>query len=184
MVDDTNGAVDDAYLVQRAQEGYLDAFDLLVQRHAGLAYRVGLRILGDHHDAQDVAQDSLTSAWQALPRFRRDSSFTTWLYRIVTRKALNRATRGKTEDSLDLLATVSDSAAGPGQQAERNEAIDAVGAAVAALPLAQRTVIVLHHFEGLSYEQVAAITGSTEPAVRSHLFRARRALAVTLERWR
>ena len=176
--------VDDAYLVQRAQEGYLDAFDLLVHRHAALAYRVAYRILGDHHDAQDVAQDALTSAWQSLPRFRRESSFSTWLYRIVTRKALNRATRGKTSDSLDLLEQVSDTAAGPGQQAERNEATDAVSAAVAALPLAQRTVIVLHHFEGLSYADVAAITGSTEPAVRSHLFRARRALAATLERWR
>ena len=60
MDDDVSSDVDDAYLVQRAQEGYLDAFDLLVQRHAGLAYRVALRILGDHHDAQDVAQDALT----------------------------------------------------------------------------------------------------------------------------
>ena len=176
--------VDDAYLVQRAQEGFVDAFDVLVERHAPLAYRVAFRILGDHHDAQDVAQDSLTSAWQSLARFRGESSFTTWLYRIVTRKALNRATRGKTSDSLDLLEHVSDTAAGPGQQAERNETVDAVTAAISTLPLAQRTVIVLHHFEGLSYAEVAAVTGSTEPAVRSHLFRARRALAVTLERWR
>ena len=184
MADDVSSDVNDAYLVQRAQEGYLDAFDLLVQRHAGLAYRVALRILGDHHDAQDVAQDALTSAWQSLPRFRGDSSFTTWLYRIVTRKALNRATRGKVSDSLDLLENVSDTADGPGQRAERNETVDAVTDAIGALPLAQRTVIVLHHFEGLSYEQVAAITGSSGPAVRSHLFRARRALAVTLDRWR
>ena len=176
--------VGDAYLVQRAQEGYVDAFDVLVRRHAALTYRVAVRILGDHHEAQDVAQDSLASAWQNLSRFRGESSFTTWLYRIVTRKALNRATRGRSSDSLDLLDNVSDPAPGPGQQAERNEAVDAVADAIAGLPLAQRTVIVLHHFEGLSYAQVAAITGSTEPAVRSHLFRARRALAVTLERWR
>jgi RNA polymerase sigma-70 factor (ECF subfamily) len=176
--------VDDAYLVRRAQEGYLDAFDVLVERHAGLAYRVAFRVLGDHHAAQDVAQDALTSAWQSLSRFRGDSSFTTWLYRIVTRKALNRATRGKVDDSLDLLENVSDTANGPGQQAERNETVDAVTAAISALPVAQRTVIVLHHFEGLSYEQVATVTGSSVPAVRSHLFRARRGLAATLERWR
>lgn len=176
--------VDDAYLVTQAQEGFLDAFDLLVQRHAGLAYRVAYRMLGDHQDAQDVAQESLTSAWQNLATFRGDSTFTTWLYRIVTRKALNRLTRGKTSSSLDLLDEVADTADGPGQQVQRREQDDAVTAAVNALPLAQRTVIVLHHFEGLSYEQVGAVTGSTVPAVRSHLFRARRSLGVTLARWR
>lgn len=174
----------DAYLVQRAQEGYLDAFDQLVQRHGGLAYRVAYRLLADHQEAQDVAQEALTSAWESLSRFRGDSTFTTWLYRIVTRKALNRLTRGRTSTSLDLLHDVADTAQGPGQMVQRRELDDAVTQAVNSLPLAQRTVIVLHHFEGLSYEQVAAVTGSTVPAVRSHLFRARRALGVTLAGWR
>jgi len=59
--------VDDAYLVRRAQEGYLDAYAELVDRYSGLAYRVALRVVGNHHDAEDVAQEALVAAWQQLP---------------------------------------------------------------------------------------------------------------------
>jgi RNA polymerase sigma-70 factor (ECF subfamily) len=176
--------VDDGYLVRRAQEGYLDAYEELVRRYSPLAYRVAYRLLGDHHDAQDVAQEALTAAWQQLPRFRAEASYPTWLYRIVTRRALNRLTRGRTRDASDLLEQVPDDDPGPAQHAERSHATDAVTAAVAALPLAQRVAVVLHHFEGLPYDQVAQVTRSTVPAVRSHLYRARRTLASTLEQWR
>ena len=176
--------VSDAYLVTRAQEGYIDAYELLIQRHSAMAYRVALRLTGDHHDAQDVAQEALIAAWENLGRFRAGSSFSTWLYRIVTRRALNKVSRGRTASSLELVPDVAATSDEPAEQAERNLAIDAVTGALLALPFPQRVVIVLHHFEGLSYAEVAAVTGSTEPAVRSHLFRARRALGKTLEEWR
>ena len=98
--------VDDGYLVRRAQEGYVDAYAELVDRHGQLAYRVALRLLGNHHDAEDVAQEALVTAWQQLPRFKADSRFTTWLYQIVTRKALNRITRTRATESLDLLGDI------------------------------------------------------------------------------
>lgn len=177
-------AVGDAYLVARAQEGYVDAYEFLVQRHSAMAYRVALRLTGNHHDAQDVAQEALIAAWENLTRFRAGSSFSTWLYQIVTRRALNRVSRGRTASSLELLPDVVDTAPEPAEQAERDLTLDAVTDALLALPFPQRVVIVLHHFEGLSYAEVAAVTGSTEPAVRSHLFRARRALGKTLEEWR
>jgi RNA polymerase sigma-70 factor (ECF subfamily) len=177
-------AVGDAYLVTRAQEGYIDAYEILVQRHSAMAYRVALRLTGNHHDAQDVAQEALIAAWENLTRFRAGSSFSTWLYQIVTRRALNKVSRGRPASSLELLPDVADTAAEPAEQAERHLAVDAVTDALLALPFPQRVVIVLHHFEGLSYAEVAAVTGSTEPAVRSHLFRARRALGKTLEEWR
>ena len=72
----------------------------------------------------------------------------------------------------------------PAVQAERNLAADAVTGALRMLPFPQRAAVVLHHFEGLSYAEVARVTGSTEPAVRSHLFRGRRALAQKLEEWK
>lgn len=174
--------LDDLYLVRRAQEGYLDAFEMLVQRHSAMAYRVALRMLGNREDAQDLAQESLLAAWRNLDRFRGDAQFSTWLYRIVTRRALNRLTRGKAHQSLDLLDDVPTEASwgNPQVAAERKATVDAVTAAVASLPLPQRTAIVLHHFEGLPYEQVAAVTGSSVASVRSHLFRARRSLATTL----
>ena len=176
--------VDDAYLVRRAQEGYVDAYAELVDRHGGLAYRVALRLLGNHHDAEDVAQEALVTAWQQLPGFREKSSFPTWLYQIVTRRALNKVSRGRPVSSLDLLPALADPAEEPATQTERNLAVDAVTDALLALPFPQRSVIVLHHFEGLPYAEIASVTGSTEPAVRSHLFRARRVLGRKLEEWR
>jgi RNA polymerase sigma-70 factor, ECF subfamily len=175
---------DDAYLVQRAQDGYLDAFELLVQRYTTLAYRVAYRLVGHPHDAQDVTQESLLAAWEHLAGFRAGSSFSTWLYRIVTRRALNKVTRTRVTESGDLLAAVADTVADPAAAAERAQAADAVTSAVAALPLPQRVAVVLHHLEGLSYADVAAVTGSTVPAVRSHLFRARRTLGTSLAEWR
>jgi RNA polymerase sigma-70 factor, ECF subfamily len=176
--------VDDGYLVRRAQEGYVDAYAELVDRHGQLAYRVALRLLGNHQDAEDVAQEALVTAWQQLPRFKARSSFSTWLYQIVTRKTLNRITRSRATESLDLLGDVSRAGEEPGQQTERNLTIDAVTDAVASLPPPQRIAIVLRHFEGLSNAEIARITGGTIPAVRSHLFRGRRTLSQTLEQWR
>jgi RNA polymerase sigma-70 factor (ECF subfamily) len=181
-------AAGDGYLVARAQEGYLDAYEMLVQRHSAMAYRVALRLCGNHHDAQDIAQEALIAAWENLARFRADSSFSTWLYQIVTRRALNKVTRGRGADLVDLLEEaadpIADPIAGPAAQAERNLAAGAVTDALAALPFAQRAVVVLHHFEGLSYAEVAAVTRSTVPAVRSHLYRARRTLGMKLQEWR
>lgn len=174
----------DAYLVSRARDGYLDAYELLVQRHSAMAYRVALRLCGNHHDAQDIAQEALVSAWESLSGFRGDASFATWLYQIVTRRALNKLSRSRVAVQADLLEDVADPAAGPAVQAERDLAVDAVTDALATLPFPQRTVVVLHHFEGLSYAEVADVTGSTVPAVRSHLFRARRTLGKSLQEWR
>jgi RNA polymerase sigma-70 factor, ECF subfamily len=176
--------VGDAYLVARARDGYLDAYEMLVQRHSVMAYRVALRLCGNHHDAQDIAQEALIAAWQNLARFRAESLFSTWLYRIVTRRALNKVTRGRAAELADLLDEVADPVPGPAAQVERNLAVDAVTDALAALPFPQRAVVILHHFEGLSYAEVAEVTRSSVPAVRSHLFRARRTLGTKLEEWR
>jgi RNA polymerase sigma-70 factor (ECF subfamily) len=174
----------DDYLVRQAQEGYLDAYAELVNRHSLLAYRVALRILGHHQDAEDVAQDALVTAWQQLPHFRGESSFSTWLYQIVTRRALNRVNRDRRHSSADVLAERADDSTQTEMTFERNETVDAVTGAIQALPPAQRVVVVLHHLEGLSYADVATVTASSVPAVRSQLYRARRALGTALAEWR
>jgi RNA polymerase sigma-70 factor (ECF subfamily) len=175
---------EDGYLVRRAQEGYVEAYAELVDRHGQLAYRIALRLLGNHHDAEDVAQEALVLAWQQLPSFKADSAYSTWLYRIVTRQALNRIRRNRPADSLDLLGDLPGPGEEPALDLERDLTVDAVTAAVAALPAPQRVAIVLHHFEGLPNEEVARITGSSVPAVRSHLYRGRRTLTKTLADWR
>jgi RNA polymerase sigma-70 factor (ECF subfamily) len=182
--DGTADGFDDAYLVRRAQEGYLDAYAELVNRHSLLAYRVALRILGHHQDAEDVAQDALVAAWQQLSQFRGQSSFSTWLYQIVTRRALNRVTRERRHGTVDVLALLPDDRTQTEAAFERRETVDAVSGAIQALPPPQRVVVVLHHIEGLSYADVAIITGSSVPAVRSQLYRARRALGSALAEWR
>ena len=156
---------------------------MLVQRHAAMAYRVALRF-GNHHDAQDIAQEALIAAWEHLARFRAGSSFSTWLYRIVTRRALNKVTRGHGADLADLPEEAADPSAGPAAQAERNLAAGAVTDALAALPFAQRAVVLPHHFEGLSYAEVAEVTRSTVPAGPQPLVPARRTLGMKLQEWR
>jgi RNA polymerase sigma-70 factor (ECF subfamily) len=120
----------------------------------------------------------------ATARFRASSSFPTWLYRIVTRRALNRITRTRATESIDLLGDLSDEGDEPGQHVERDMTVEAVTDAVTALPPPQRIAIVLRHFEGLFNAEIARITGSTVPAVRSHLFRGRHTPSRTLEEWR
>ena len=156
----------DENLIRRARGGDLDAFAVLADRHGPMAYRVALRLLGHPEHAADVAEEAMVTAWRQLPGFPAETSFSTWLYRIVVRRALNRAFRAQ-----------------PAPKAERGLTVDPVTAAVAALPPSQRVVMVLHHFEGLPDQEIARITGSTGPAVRSHLFRGRCTLATTLRDW-
>ncbi|WP_433088779.1 RNA polymerase sigma factor [Dactylosporangium sp. CA-052675] len=178
------GSADDTLLVRRAQDGCLDAYRVLVERHAPRAYRAALGVLGNREDAEDVTQEALLAAWLALPGFRGDASFATWLHRIVITRALNKSTRAVWTRPLDAVPEPADPARGPADQAEQHQAAVAVAAAVAGLPAAQRVALVLYQFEGRSYDDIAAITGSTVPAIRSHLYRARRTLATRLHDWR
>ncbi|MBN1145911.1 MAG: sigma-70 family RNA polymerase sigma factor, partial [Anaerolineales bacterium] len=88
---------DEAQLVQRARRGDTDAFAELLRAHQDFAYNLALRALGDPHEAEDVAQEAFVRAWQALPRFRGDARFRTWLYRIVANLCYNRLPRLRRE---------------------------------------------------------------------------------------
>ena len=166
---------EDAYLVALAQEGHLDAFEQLLHRHNLAAYRVALRMLGDDEDAQEVAREALVLAWRTLSQFTGNTSFVIWLYTIVTRATLDRLARGRSERTAQShpQPRADEVAGGPSD----------IASAITALPPAQRIVLVLHHFEGLPYTDVATITGSTVPDTRRLLFRARRTLAATLGQW-
>ena len=139
----------DADLVRRTRQGDLDAYAVLADRHGPMAYRVALRLLGNRQDAEDIVQEALVAAWRQLPGFRAEASFGTWLYQIVTRRALNHHSRARAARALDdLPGDGVSAAAGPAGEAERGLTADAVTAAVAALPPPQRVAVVLHHFEG------------------------------------
>ena len=176
------GGRTDQELVNSARQGDLRAFDELARRHAEGAYRVAVTVLHDHHDTQDAVQDAFLSAWTGLGGFRGDCEFATWLHRIVIRLALNRVSRRPLTSSLDEAGCYAAGEAGPAEAAEADAAAHDVVSAVRQLPAAQRSAITLR-LDGLSYTQIADRTQTSLPATRSHLFRARRALAIAISDW-
>ena len=164
----------EATLVELAREGDEAAFEALVRIHQDRLYAIALRMTGHVQDAQDVLQEALLHAWQALPRFRQDAALLTWLIRIVINGCHNLRRQPapvptqpheQPMDQPTLEAVV-----------EARDRADLVTAAIAELPFDQRAALVLHTFDGRSQAQVAALLGTTEGAVKVRIHRARRAL--------
>lgn len=176
-----NGRLDDSVLVRAAQNGDVDAFEELVRRYQASIYRVALRMLGSRADAQDAAQETFVRAWRALPRFRHDSTISTWLYRIVTRRALDKIAARRTTGTLDEVEL--EAGPDPAHTAERRERFRAVGKAIANLPPDQRAALVLREFEGLSYQEVANVLGTSLPAVKGRIHRARLTIIQQTSSW-
>jgi RNA polymerase sigma-70 factor (ECF subfamily) len=166
-----NGQVEDSILVRAAQNGDVDAFEELVRRYQTSIYRVALRMLGSRADAQDAVQETFVRAWRALPRFRHDSAISTWLYRIVTRRALDRIASRRSTGTLDEVEV--EAGPDPAQAAEHQERLRAIRRAIAKLPPDQRAALVLREFEGLSYQEVAQVLGASVPAIKTRIHRAR-----------
>ena len=169
------GAEDE--LVDRARSGDAEAFRQLVDRHRDRVYGLALRIVRSAADAEDVAQEAFVRAWVALPQFRGESAFTTWLHRIVVRRAFDRLEqlkrrRGREtelEDAGDLAALGGeDPSAAP--RARRLELL------IATLAPMQRAAVTLFYYEDRSVEEVARTLGVPENTVKTHLSRARAAL--------
>ena len=173
-------------LVERARGGDQAAFRELVELHQDRAYALALRITRSPADAEEVAQDAFVRAWLALARFRGESSFGTWLHRIVARRALDRLgvlkTRRGREAVVDEAASLPEAAApvahGDHEAAARARRLERL---VLDLPAAQRAAVTLYYYEDRSVEQAAAILGMPENTVKTHLARARAALRAALE---
>jgi RNA polymerase sigma-70 factor, ECF subfamily len=177
-----DGGIGDGYLVRRAQAGHVEAFNLLVERHQQGVYRVAVRMVGNEADAQDLAQEAFLRAWRGLGGFRGDSSFSTWLYRIVTTTCL-KFLRGRPPRTQPLDDTSEAPAGRPDEVIEARARHTALLRAIAALRPEQRAALVLREFEGCSYEEIAAIMGITVPAVKGRLHRARLELLQISRAW-
>lgn len=176
---------EDQALVERCQRGDLSAFESLVEKYRERVWRLAYNYLRDREEAQDVAQEALIRAWQALPSFRGQSAFYTWLFRIAVNvaadRARQRAARGRafgTErvPEEDWDRAMLDPGAAPDDTAARTERREQIQRALDTLPERHRTIIMLSDLEGLSYREIAEVLDIPMGTVMSRLHNARKRL--------
>ena len=177
----------DKKLVKRVQKGDKGAFDLLVLKYQHKIVNLVMRYVRDPELALDITQEAFIKAYRALPRFRGDSAFYTWMYRIAVNTAKNHlaAQRRRPMDveldlqdpeQYDLHAKLKETDTPEGVTLS-NEVKETVERAIAGLPEDLRTAIILRELEGMSYEEIAQTMECPVGTVRSRIFRARDAIA-------
>jgi len=181
----------DQQLVERVQRGDKQAFALLVSKYQRKLLRLLSRLIRDPAEVEDVAQETFIKAYRALPSFRGDSAFYTWLYRIGVNTAKNylvaqgrraptttgfNSEEAETFDDGEQLRDINT----PERLMMTRQIGDTVETAMQALPEELKTAIVLREIEGLSYEEIASIMDCPIGTVRSRIFRAREAIAERL----
>lgn len=184
----------DAILVERALENDLAAFEQLVARYQNKITAFAARMLNDRDEAEDVAQEAFIKAYRSLEGFRGASSFSTWLYRIVTNLCIDRARARKRRPqqaySLDEPydrdegkggRELPDFSSEPGKEVERDELRQQVRMTVAEMPEKLRQVLIMCDIQGMAYEQIAQVLDCPIGTVKSRLFHARADLARRLK---
>jgi RNA polymerase sigma-70 factor (ECF subfamily) len=171
--------VNDHQLAARAGAGDLQAFEVLVRRYQLRIYRLCLRMIAERRDAEEAAQDTFLTAWRSMGRFRGESQFSTWLYRIATNRCLKHLQRRP--DPAARLPERPSSHGNPEAELDADQQLRATTAAINRLTPEQRAVFLLRHVEAMNYDQIAAVMGITMSAVKSRLNRARVELAGSLE---
>jgi RNA polymerase sigma-70 factor (ECF subfamily) len=162
---------DDRADIEAAQSGDRQAFDRLVERYQRDVYRLCYRYVNNHHDASDLAQEVFLKAYKAVGRFRGESAFSTWLYRIAVNTCLNfRAVRKLPSEPLEH--DVADLSRGVADRLEEDELSDQIREAVSRLPEKQRATLILKIYHDLTHEEVARILGSSVGTVKANLFHA------------
>lgn len=188
----------DLVVIEAVLAGDVDRYAELVEKYQGAALRLAFSLLGNYEDARDASQEAFVNAYRALSRFRRGSTFSTWLYRIVVNECQDvrrlrlrqpaASVRIGGEDPAErdgeaLFVEVADPAAGPAEQLADRERSRQLSHAIAALPLQQRTAFLLHHVHGLPLAEAAGIMGCRLGTVKSHIFRATERLQALLRPW-
>lgn len=175
---------DERQLVKKAKNGDTQAFGELVMIHQTFAYNLALRALGSPEEAQDATQEAFLKVWQALPGFREEAQFRTWLYRIVINQCYNRRPVLKREASAAGIEDDGDWTTGefngPESQAVVSERKALLQQAVDGLPSSYRLMVMLRFQQDLAYEEIASVMNLPLGTVKTGLFRARALLRQSL----
>ncbi len=181
----------DLLLVERVRNGDKRAFELLMEKYRRKIGRLLSRMVRDPEEVEDIAQETFIKAYRALPQFRGDAAFYTWLYRIAVNTAKNHLA-ARNRERLTVSDVMSEDEEGgedryaapdidtPDAHLLSKQIAYAVNEAVEALPEELRTAITLREIEGMSYEDIATFMGCPIGTVRSRIFRAREAIAAKL----
>lgn len=181
----------DQQLVERAQRGDKHAFELLVAKYQRRLARLISRFVRDAAEVEDVTQEAFIKAYRALPAFRGESAFYTWLYRIGINTAKNyllaQGRRAPTTTAFDAEEAEGFEEAGllqevstPENELMSKQVVEVVNTSLQQLPDDLRTALTLREIEGLSYEEIAAVMNCPVGTVRSRIFRAREVIATNL----
>jgi len=169
----------------RIRDGDMEAFRCLVEAHQARVVGTISKMLGSDAEAEDLAQQVFIRIWKSAPRYRPTAKFTTWLFRITRNLVFNELRRKRhfvdQADEMPEPAERRDQE--PDKVLMKGELQSAIQNAIDQLPESQRLAIILRRYEGMAYEEIAAVMGTTVPAVKSILFRARAELRERLEKY-
>jgi len=176
-------AADEQQLIVQAKDGNHTAFRHLVERYMRHAYNIAYSFVGNHDDAQDVAQETFVRIHRSLSSFRGDAEFSTWMYRIIMNVSLNRLHEQKRRPqgemvTSDAVKPLTDSQAGDPVGFDLQ---DHVEQAIHKLPALQRAVVILRHIDGLSTKEVSEILRCSEGTVKTHLHRGLKKMRTMLD---
>ena len=190
MTDKDHTSTDDKSLVQAAQKGDMGAFEELVARHRDKIYARAYSMMRNEEEAIDLSQEAWVKAWQRLKQFQGESSFGTWMTRIVINLCLDQLRRHKRQRAESIEAMDEESGGverhmpvvtiNPTAGLERNELRQRIDKALGQLSHEHRTALVLHEFEEMEYKEIAKTMGCSIGTVMSRLFYARRKMAALL----
>ena len=166
----------DADLISRAAAGDPSAFQAIVERHRSMVYRVAFQFAGNHHDAEDIAQEVFIKVYRSLDRFRQDAQLTSWMYRIVMNACIDHRRRHRLataapfgEEAEQRMLNTPEETPDPEERAYAGELGQVLEWEIGRLPKGQRVVFVMRHHQGMKLSEIAEALGLAEGTVKRQL---------------
>jgi RNA polymerase sigma-70 factor, ECF subfamily len=166
----------DTDLISRAAGGDVSAFQALVERHRAMVYRVAYQFAGNHHDAEDIAQEVFIKVYRSLHRFRQDAQLTSWMYRIVMNACIDhrRRDRGSAsaasgDEAEYRMLNAPEETPGPEERTYAGEIGEVLEHEIGRLPKGQRIVFVMRHYQGMKLCEIADALGLAEGTIKRQL---------------